>query len=111
MIKYDLIRTEEELTKMLVQLQEDYTEYLVIDTETSWEESNAKKYVLGISVYAPALEWGWYIAVNHVDAALGKLAALLEKLLRKSKLVFHNAKFDIQMLLKCGIRVMLPCES
>ena len=84
------------------------TEYVVIDTETNWTDLYHERRLMGISVYTASNKRSYYIPVGHSDffetpdnqeVPPNFLTAI------KCTSVYHNAKFDIQVLQNSGLQV------
>jgi len=105
-----LITSNEELLKLLPRLMR--AEVLAIDTETTgldWE----KDIVVGVS-FSWDGEIGYYVAFAHTQGpqcAYLAVKYVMELVLRNPNLtkVFHNAKFDIHMMMSTfGVRTIHP---
>lgn len=87
------ISTKEKAIEYINKAIADPSEYIVVDTETSALYPR-DGYVLGI-VLAYKLYEGAYIDSNIID---DEVCELLQKLFNCKIVIFHNAKFDIKML-------------
>lgn len=106
-----LIQTSEEYTKFREALEETPT--VVLDTETTWTDKWYERRLLGIAAHIPD-SGSYYLPFRHKhDSSLFPSSnldlALLSDIglaLQRSGLVaiFHNAKFDLQVLWRSGIR-------
>ena len=83
-----------------------------VDTETNFTDRPNERFCLGISVATD--KGGYYIPVGHEDWVITDNLRLVHDNLKvpenflqdvKGTLIFHNAKFDIQVLEKLGIKV------
>lgn len=105
-----LITSNEELLKLLPHLMG--AEVLAIDTETtglSWEED----IVVGVS-FSTDGKTGYYVPFSHKEGpqcVYPVVKYVMELVLRNPNLtkVFHNAKFDIHMMMSTfGVRTIHP---
>jgi DNA polymerase I len=90
-----IVSTKNELDNLLKVLSQGWN-HVVLDTETTITDSNWNKSVIGVAVYIPAIDQAYYLSFKP-DREYG---LKLQNILLKSTLIFHNAKFDIQMLMK-----------
>jgi len=80
---------------------------LVVDTETNRTDYYEERYLLGLAFYHPKMSG--YIPVGH-KPFMGEEATNIDipkYLFRdvKAKLIFHNAKFDYQVMERYGLQV------
>lgn len=90
---------------------------LAVDTETNNSLDPLTCKLMGLCLYTPGQKQV-YVPVNHIDYMTGErlpwqltegdIAEELVRLLTGIKLIFHNYKFDYQVL-KCTCHVELPC--
>jgi DNA polymerase I-like protein with 3'-5' exonuclease and polymerase domains len=85
-----LISDEDELLSLLYHLYSNTPEVISLDSETSALYPR-NGYVLGISL-AYENNRGYYISADCITETA---VELLQKIFNKTKVVFHNAKFDI----------------
>lgn len=103
---YHLINEESEFERLLMHMR--YEEEMAIDTETTGLEYADR--ICGISITLPNADYHVYIPVRHTEGkqlpaeyVFRKLKPFLED--EKYKWIFFNAKFDVHMFIKEGIRV------
>ena len=101
-----MLVTQQEIPYLISKLREE-TEAISLDTETNITNRYHERYCMGISVYASGESF--YLPVGH-DSWLDRdtenvipPSDLLEHL--AAPVVFHNAKFDIHVLERAGIRI------
>lgn len=81
---------------------------VIVDTETSITNSIGDRELLGVSVSLPDGRIGYFAFNHHMGLDLGDRNLPLEirdglwKALERKGLVFHNAKFDLQIMEKFG---------
>lgn len=105
---YKLVQTEAQLDQLVQDL--DREPIVALDTETTGVNVYMDELV-GISFTLPVADYHVYIPVKHKDAGpqlhtnyvLNRLRKHLTDPLRGK--VLHNAKFDIHMLIKYGLRL------
>lgn len=85
-----LIESAEEALGYIQQLIDDHPDRIALDSETSALYSR-DGYVLGISI-SHKDDWGAYISA---DAISEDVSDLLQQLFLSTKVIFHNAKFDM----------------
>jgi DNA polymerase I len=95
-----IISTKNDLDDMLSILNQNL-EYVVLDTETTVTDANWSKDVLGIAIYVPVIDQAYYLTFKP-DKEYG---IKLRNALLNTTLVFHSAKFDLQMLMKWNIDI------
>ena len=83
--------------------------YVAVDTETNWTQLSHERYCLGISVYCPNVDIGFYLPLCQSDGNNypmdNKRFGLLSLSLSRCTVIFHNAKFDNAVLNKLGVVV------
>lgn len=88
-----LIEDEDDCTAMLQQILSDKPKALALDTEdTALYSRNG--YVIGIS-FTWKDDIGYYVNTDYVN---DYHVSLIQEICNQTKIVFHNAKFDIHML-------------
>lgn len=95
-MQYQLITDADGLREYLTNYDE--SQVLVQDTETTGLKVHSK--LLGISLYQPALKKPCFILVDNGyyvgrGIKLSTITEILNPILKNSKGVFHNAKFDL----------------
>ena len=99
-----VITTEEEFDKALVAIQNE--SIIAIDTETTKTEIWNDRSLMGVSVWCPSISEGFYFNCGHnstIKAMSVDSSILFSILLRNQCWVFHNAKFDLQVLQRAGL--------
>lgn len=105
---YELIQTWSHLDDFIAAMEKE--SIIALDTETTGVDVFTDE-IVGISITLPGADRHCYIPVRHEtdepqlnrEGVLERLRRHLENInLRK---VFHNAKFDLQMFIKHGVRI------
>lgn len=103
-----IVETDEQFSEMSVDILTE--EFIAVDTETSWTDKSHERYCMGISLYCPDSDAGYYLPIQQGDGknfcwdkSYAKEFALA---LSSATLVFHNAKFDIEVLERAGVLVL-----
>lgn len=102
------LKSKDELDELIEILQTE--SIIALDTETTMTPTWKNRKLMGISVWAPKADRGWYIPVGH-QLSFGAKNVSEDDLLcfweavRYKSIVFHNAKFDLQMLHRHGLPV------
>ena len=95
----------QELQAFLDSLSKD--DVLVIDTETNWTDDYEDRYLMGIALCAKGQSC--YLPVGHLPffGVEPENVTVPDNLFSKTvaKLVFHNAKFDIQILERANVKL------
>lgn len=107
-LNYEMIQTKEHLADFIADLMKEPIS--AIDTETSGLDVYDDR-IVGISLTCPTADRHCYIPTGHeteepqldLDFVLWRLKDYL--LSRDHKKVLHNAKFDIHMLIRHGVRM------
>ncbi|SFH22574.1 DNA polymerase-1 [Desulfotomaculum arcticum] len=105
---YHLIRTEEQLDQLINDL--DLETIVALDTETTGVNVY-KDELVGLSLTLPQADYHVYIPVKHMEAGpqlrTNYVLNRLKRHLTNPALgkVLHNAKFDIHMLIRYGVRL------
>ena len=104
---YELITTEAQFRRLLAALKDE--SMIAVDTETTGTDIFTDK-IVGISLTLPNADWHVYIPVGHEEGDQLDRDDVIESLrefLEDDSLgkVFHNAVFDIHILLSHGVRV------
>jgi DNA polymerase I len=104
---YHVINDFEAFVNMLSDLRKE--EEFAIDTETTGLDYFKDK-IVGISITLPKVDYHVYIPINHTEGkqlpeeyVLTKLKPILEN--PNQKKILFNAKFDIHMFIRHGIRM------
>lgn len=83
-------------------------EFAVIDTETNWTDLYHERRLMGVAVYLHSQKHAYYIPVGHSDFfETPDNQEIPRDFFNKLRCttVYHNAKFDIQVLQNSGLQV------
>ena len=106
-----LVQTDREYDTFREAVEEAHT--IVLDTETTWTDKWYERRLLGLAAHIPG-NGSYYLPFRHqhdkslfpsVNLDLGLLSDIGLALQRSGLVgIFHNAKFDLQVLWRAGIR-------
>lgn len=111
-----LVQTPGEFAQVLEVIEAAHT--IVLDTETTWTDKWYERKLLGIALYIPGdngSDSSYYLPFRHehdqslfpsINLGLGCISDLGLAFKRTGlSFVFHNAKFDLQVLWRAGIHL------
>ena len=101
----DTIKNEEELEEAIAIIRTE--SIIALDTETTKTPTWKGRRLMGVSIWAPQANRGWYLPVGHNLSLFAKNFELpvFERIwdfVKYKSIVFHNAKFDLQVLYRAG---------
>lgn len=102
------IYTRSEFDQLIKSLEQE-TERIVIDTETTGLNPYQGDQVVGISIYLPTTDSGYYVHCRHIDSThehmtfYQYLIGMLNQKLSTVWGVGFNFKFDLKMLMQDGL--------